>query len=175
MGPRRTAVFWATVALPSLLIALAAGYPFIEARLSKNMRAEPRPQRPRDNPARTGLGAMALSAVGVLVISGANDTIAKVFDISLNAMTIGGRMALLLLPPIVYVIAYRICLGLQLQTRDERQHGIETGTIVTLPTGEYLEIHRPLDPAPFDAAGPAAEKISQVVEGGQLESGCVQD
>lgn len=60
-------------------------------------------------PVRTSLGTMALTF--------GNDLIAKAFSISLNAMTWGGRIALLILPPLAYVLAYRICLGLQRHDR----------------------------------------------------------
>jgi ubiquinol-cytochrome c reductase cytochrome b subunit len=139
-------VFWATVVLPGVLVALAAAYPLIEARLTNDSRAHHLLQRPRDAPLRTSLGAMALAFVGVLFVSGGNDAIAKALHISLNAMTWGGRVALLTVPPIAYSVAYRICLGLQRHDRDVLEHGIETGLITMLPTGEFIEIHQPLGP-----------------------------
>jgi quinol---cytochrome-c reductase cytochrome b subunit len=103
-------------------------------------------QRPRDVPVRTGLGCMAIAFYIVLFLSGGNDLIAKAFNISLNAMTWGGRIALLILPPVAYVVAYRVCLGLQRHDREVLEHGVETGIIKVLPTGEYIEVHQPLGP-----------------------------
>jgi ubiquinol-cytochrome c reductase cytochrome b subunit len=103
-------------------------------------------QRPRDVPVRTALGGMALTFYIVLFLSGGNDLIAKAFDISLNAMTWGGRIALLVLPPVAYVVAYRICLGLQRHDREVLEHGVETGVIKMLPSGEFIEVHQPLGP-----------------------------
>jgi ubiquinol-cytochrome c reductase cytochrome b subunit len=103
-------------------------------------------QRPRDVPVRTALGCMALTFYLVLFLSGGNDIIAKAFDISLNAMTWGGRIALLILPPIAYLVAYRVCLGLQRHDREVLEHGIETGVVRMLPTGEFIEVHQPLGP-----------------------------
>ena len=97
-------------------------------------------------PVRTSLGAMALTFTLVLFISGGNDIVAKAFDISLNAMTWGGRIALLVGPPIAYVLTYRICIGLQRHDREVLAHGIETGIIKRLPTGEFIEVHQPLGP-----------------------------
>ena len=51
------------------------------------------------------------------MISGGNDVIADKFDISLNAMTWVGRIGCIVLPPIAYVVTYRICLGLQQHDR----------------------------------------------------------
>ncbi|HEY3089457.1 MAG TPA: cytochrome bc complex cytochrome b subunit [Jatrophihabitantaceae bacterium] len=140
------ALFWPTVVLPTILIGLAAAYPFIEARLTKDRARHNLLQRPRDVPVRTALGAMACTFLAVLFISGGNDLIAKAFDISLNAMTWGGRIATLVLPPLAYVIVYRLCLGLQRHDREVLEHGVETGIIKRLPTGEFIEVHQPLGP-----------------------------
>ena len=140
------AIFWPTVVLPTILIGLALVYPFIEARMTKDRAKHHLLQRPRDVPVRTSLGAMALTFCIVLFISGGNDLVAAAFDISLNAMTWGGRVALVLLPPLAYVATYRICLGLQRHDREVLEHGIETGIIRRLPTGEFIEVHQPLGP-----------------------------
>jgi ubiquinol-cytochrome c reductase cytochrome b subunit len=139
-------LFWPTVVLPTILIALAATYPFVEARLTKDRLRHNLLQRPRDVPVRTALGAMACTFCAVLFISGGNDLIAKAFDISLNAMTWGGRIATVVLPPLAYVIVYRLCLGLQRHDREVLEHGIETGIIKRLPTGEFIDVHQPLGP-----------------------------
>jgi ubiquinol-cytochrome c reductase cytochrome b subunit len=89
---------------------------------------------------------MAITFYLVLFLSGGNDIIAKAFDISLNAMTWGGRIALLILPPLAYLVAYRICLGLQRHDREVLEHGVETGLVKMLPTGEFIEVHQPLGP-----------------------------
>jgi len=139
-------LFWPTVVLPGILIGLAAAYPFLEARLTKDRARHNLLQRPRDVPVRTSLGAMACTFCAVLFLSGGNDLIAKAFDISLNAMTWGGRIATLVLPPLAYVITYRLCLGLQRHDREVLEHGVETGIIKRLPTGEFIEVHQPLGP-----------------------------
>jgi ubiquinol-cytochrome c reductase cytochrome b subunit len=140
------ALFWPTVVLPGVLIGLAAAYPFLEAKMTRDRAAHNLLQRPRDVPVRTSLGAMALTFCFVLFVSGGNDLIAKAFDISLNAMTWGGRIATLVLPPLAYVVTYRICLGLQRHDREVLEHGVETGIIKRLPTGEFIEVHQPLGP-----------------------------
>src|SRR3954467_9241159 len=139
-------LFWPTVVLPTVLFGLAGAYPFIEARMTRDTAKHHLLQRPRDVPVRTALGAMALTFYLVLFLSGGNDLIAKAFDISLNAMTWGGRIALLTLPPIAYLMAYRVCLGLQRHDREVLEHGLETGVIKMLPTGEYSEVPQPLGP-----------------------------
>jgi ubiquinol-cytochrome c reductase cytochrome b subunit len=140
------ALFWPTVVLPGILIGLAGAYPFLEARLTKDRARHNLLQRPRDVPVRTALGAMACTFCAVLFLSGGNDLIAKAFDISLNAMTWGGRIATLVLPPLAYVVVYRLCIGLQRHDREVLEHGVETGIIKRLPTGEFIEVHQPLGP-----------------------------
>ncbi|UZJ23578.1 cytochrome bc complex cytochrome b subunit [Rhodococcus antarcticus] len=126
------------------IFGVLIAYPFIEQWLTKDKAAHNILQRPRDVPVRTSLGAMAITFYLVLTISAANDIIAYHFDISLNAMTWMGRTLTLLLPPIVYMITYRFCLGLQRSDRDVLEHGVETGIIKRLPHGEFVEVHQPL-------------------------------
>ncbi len=139
-------LFWPTVVLPGILTTVAAVYPFLEAKLTRDTAHHNLLQRPRDVPVRTSLGAMALTFYLVLFLSGGNDVIAKAFDISLNAMTWGGRILLLTLPPIAYALTYRVCLGLQRHDREVLEHGMETGIVMVMPTGEFIEVHQPLGP-----------------------------
>ncbi|SOD74392.1 menaquinol-cytochrome c reductase cytochrome b subunit precursor [Jatrophihabitans sp. GAS493] len=140
------AIFWPTAVLPMILIGMAISYPFLEAKMTKDRAHHNLLQRPRDVPVRTSLGAMALTFCFVLFVSGGNDLIAKAFGISLNAMTWGGRIALIVLPPLAYTVSYVLCLGLQRHDREVLEHGIETGIIMRLPTGEFIEVHQPLGP-----------------------------
>ena len=145
------ALFWPTVVLPGILFTLLALYPMIERKLTRDTASHHLLQRPRDVPVRTSLGIMALTFYVVLLISGGNDVIAEKFDISLNAMTWAGRIGLIILPPLAYVLTYRICLGLQKHDREVLEHGLETGVIRRLPHGEFIEVHQPL--GPVDAHG----------------------
>jgi ubiquinol-cytochrome c reductase cytochrome b subunit len=140
------AAFFPFMAGLPLLTALAAGYPWIERTFTKDHAHHNLLQRPRDVPVRTSLGAMAITFVMVTLLAAADDVIADKFDISLNAMVWAGRIGLLLLPPLAYFVAYRICLGLQRSDREVLAHGLETGIIKRLPHGEFTEVHQPLGP-----------------------------
>jgi ubiquinol-cytochrome c reductase cytochrome b subunit len=146
------ALFWPTVVLPGILTVLPIAYPFIEARLTKDKTYHNLLQRPRDVPNRTALGAMAIAFYLVLTLSGGNDVISETFDISLNAMTWAGRIGMLVVPPLAYYVAYRVCLGLQQHDREVLAHGVETGIIRRLPDGRFIEVHQPLVP-PTDGNG----------------------
>ena len=158
------ALFWPTVVLPGILFTLAALYPFLEAKFTKDKAHHNLLQRPRDVPTRTALGVMAIAFYTVLWISGGNDVIADKFNISLNAMTWIGRIGLLVIPPLAFYAAYRICLGLQQHDREVLAHGVETGIIKRLPSGAFIEVHQPLaEPdehghVPLEYAGGAVPK-----------------
>ena len=169
-------LFWPTVVLPGILFTLAGAYPFIEAKMTKDKAKHHLLQRPRDVPVRTSLGVMAITFYIVLFLSGGNDLIAKAFDISLNAMTWGGRIALFTLPPLAYLLAYRVCLGLQRHDREVLEHGVETGIIKVLPTGEFIEVHQPLGPTDEHGHGqlsyagtPVPKRMSQLGGGSPLK------
>ncbi|MFY2858409.1 cytochrome b [Mycobacterium sp. THU-M104] len=132
--------------LMGLVFILLIIYPFLEKRFSGDHAHHNLLQRPRDAPVRTSLGAMAIAFYMVLTLSAMNDIIALKFDISLNAMTWIGRIGMVVLPPIVYFVAYRWCIALQRSDRDVLEHGIETGIIKRLPHGAYVELHQPLGP-----------------------------
>ncbi|USX48274.1 cytochrome bc complex cytochrome b subunit [Lentzea sp. HUAS12] len=129
-----------------LLTGIAAAYPWIERRMTKDYAHHNLLQRPRDVPVRTALGWMAITYFMVLLLMGANDIFAYQFDISLNLTTWMGRIGMLVLPPVAYFVAYRICIGLQRGDREVLEHGVETGIIKRLPHGEFIEIHQPLGP-----------------------------
>jgi ubiquinol-cytochrome c reductase cytochrome b subunit len=129
-----------------LLTAVAAVYPWLERKFTKDYAHHNLLQRPRDVPVRTSLGAMAITFFMVALLSAANDVLAEKFDISLNATTWMGRIGLLVLPPLAYAVTYRLCLGLQRSDRMVLEHGVETGIIKRLPHGEFIEVHQPLGP-----------------------------
>jgi ubiquinol-cytochrome c reductase cytochrome b subunit len=137
------AAFFPLMALGAILGVMAV-YPFLERKLTKDYAHHNLLQRPRDVPVRTSLGAMGLAFFIVATISCGNDIIADKFHISLNAMTWGGRIGLLVVPAIAYFVAYRICVGLQRADREVLEHGVETGIIRRLPHGEFIEVHQPL-------------------------------
>jgi ubiquinol-cytochrome c reductase cytochrome b subunit len=54
------------------------------------------------------------------------------------------RIGIIVLPILTFFITKRICLSLQRADRDLVLHGRETGRLVRLPHGEFVEIHEPL-------------------------------
>jgi ubiquinol-cytochrome c reductase cytochrome b subunit len=134
------------VILPGIMFNLLAMYPAIESWATKDKGFHNLLQRPRDVPVRTALGVMALTFYGVLFIGGQNDVLARTFDWSLQATSWTLRVLLIALPPIAFYITKRWCLGLQRHDEELLHHGIETGIIRRLPSGEYIEVTAPLPP-----------------------------
>ena len=48
------------------------------------------------------------------------------------------------MPPIVFFVTRRTCLGLQRRDREKLLHGYESGRVLRLPHGEFIEIHTPI-------------------------------
>ncbi|XVQ10796.1 cytochrome bc1 complex cytochrome b subunit [Spirillospora sp. CA-255316] len=146
--------------VPGILFTGLAVYPFLERWVTGDHQIHHLLDRPRDVPARTGIGTGGVVFYGVLWAAGGNDVIAYKFDIPLFWTTWFFRAAIILGPVLAYVIAYRICLGLQRRDRALIEHGLETGIIRQSTEGEYTEVERPLDDeraAPItDARPPAA-------------------
>lgn len=139
------AVVWVAI-LMGVVFGLLIVYPFLEKKFSGDYAHHNLLQRPRDAPVRTSIGAMAISFYMLLTLAAMNDIIALKFQISLNATTWIGRIGMVILPPLVYFITYRWCIGLQRSDRAVLEHGIETGIIKRLPHGAYVELHQPLGP-----------------------------
>jgi ubiquinol-cytochrome c reductase cytochrome b subunit len=136
----------AVALIMGLVFVLLTIYPFIEKMATGDKAHHNLLQRPRDAPVRTAIGAMAITFYMVLTLAAMNDIIAFKFHISLNATTWIFRIGMVVLPPIVYFIAYRWAIGLQRSDRAVLEHGIETGIIKRLPHGAYIELHQPLGP-----------------------------
>ena len=132
--------------IPGIIFTGMALYPFIESWMTGDKREHHLLDRPRNAPNRTALGAMSITFMLVALINGGNDLIATHFDLSINQIMWFTRIGIIVLPPLVFVITKRICLSLQRADRELVLHGRETGRLVMLPHGEFIEVHEPLSP-----------------------------
>ncbi|MCV7175061.1 cytochrome bc1 complex cytochrome b subunit [Mycolicibacterium sphagni] len=172
------AAFWVAMSM-GIVFGLLIAYPFLEKKFTGDTAHHNLLQRPRDAPTRTAIGAMAISLYMVWTLAAMNDVIALKFHISLNATTWIGRIGSLVLPPLVFFIAYRWAVGLQRSDRDVLEHGIETGILKRLPHGAYIELHQPLGPVddhghplPLEYQGAALPKrMNKLGSGGKTGSG----
>jgi len=133
-------------ALPlGIVLGGAALWPFFEQWATGDKSWHNINDRPRNAPVRTAVGMAAITFYGVLWAEGANDVIADKLQIPLYTITWIARVLIFAGPVLAYVITKRICLGLQRRDRDELEHGFESGIIRQLPSGKFIEVHRPVN------------------------------
>jgi ubiquinol-cytochrome c reductase cytochrome b subunit len=128
-----------------LFLAAVAVYPFIENWVTGDKREHHVLDRPRNAPTRTAIGAAGVTFYGVLWAGASTDLIAIFFQMSLNHILTAMQILLIIGPILAYWIAKRTCIALQRKDREVVLHGRETGRVVRLPHGEYIEVHEPLD------------------------------
>jgi ubiquinol-cytochrome c reductase cytochrome b subunit len=127
-----------------LFLVLVALYPFIEGWITGDKREHHIADRPRNAPTRTAIGAAGVTFYAVMWAAASSDLIATHFRLSIEGVTHFLQVTLILGPIIAYLIAKRVCLALQKKDREIALHGFESGRIVRLPGGEYIEVHEQL-------------------------------
>ena len=130
--------------IPGLVFTPIALYPWIESWVTGDKREHHLLDRPRNKPNRTALGAATLAFFAVALINGGNDLIATHFHLSINQIMWFARIGIIVIPIITFIVTKRLCLSLQRADRDLVLHGRETGRLVRLPHGEFVEVHEPL-------------------------------
>ena len=130
--------------VPGIIFTGMALYPFIEQWITGDKREHHILDRPRNAPNRTALGAMSITFMLVALLNGGNDLIATAFDLSINQIMWFSRIGIIVLPPLAFIITKRLCLSLQRADRELVLHGRETGRLVMMPSGEFVEVHEPI-------------------------------
>src|SRR5690554_3838367 len=130
--------------VPGLFIVLVAIYPFLEAWITGDKREHHIAERPRNNPTRTAIGAAGVTFYAVMWAAASSDLMATHFMLTLEGVTHTLQALLFLGPIIAYITAKRVCIALQKKDREIALHGYESGRIVRLPGGEYIEVHEHL-------------------------------
>lgn len=126
-------------------IVLVLVYPFIEAWITGDRREHHLLDRPRNAPTRTAIGAAGVTFYAALWAAASSDIIATHFKVTMEGVIHSLQFMLIIGPFIAYFITKRICLALQKKDREIALHGYESGRIVRLPGGEYIEVHQPVD------------------------------
>ncbi|AWB89136.1 cytochrome bc1 complex cytochrome b subunit [Salinibacterium hongtaonis] len=127
-----------------LFIVIVAIYPFIEAWVTGDQREHHIAQRPRNAPTRTAIGAAGVTFYAVMWAAASSDIMATHFHLTIEGITHALQALLFVGPVVAYFVAKRVCLALQKKDREIALHGFESGRIVRLPGGEYVEVHQPL-------------------------------
>jgi ubiquinol-cytochrome c reductase cytochrome b subunit len=127
-----------------LFIVLVMIYPFIEGWITGDKREHHIADRPRNAPTRTAIGAAGVTLYAVMWAAASSDLIATHFRLSIEGVTHTLQGLLIVGPIVAYLVAKRICIALQKKDREIALHGFESGRIVRLPGGEYIEVHEQL-------------------------------
>jgi len=128
-----------------VFLVLVAVYPFIEQWVTGDEREHHVLDRPRNAPVRTAIGAAGVVFYAVLWAGAGTDLIATNFKLSLNQVLTSMQILLFVGPVVAFIVTKRVCLSLQRKDQAIVLHGRETGRIIRLPHGEYVEVHEPLN------------------------------
>ncbi len=133
--------------LPVAMFLVVLLLPFLESWITGDEREHHLLQRPRNAPTRTAFLAALMTVYGLFWAAGGNDILATHFHWSLNSITYFMRAAIFILPPVVFYVVRRWCIGLQRADNDRLLHGYETGIIMRSAEGGYTERHLPISEA----------------------------
>jgi ubiquinol-cytochrome c reductase cytochrome b subunit len=107
LGITIPSVFVPGIVLPGLLFTIVALWPFVEAWLSKDHADHHLLDDPWDHPLRFATGLAILTIFGVLTLAGGNDVLAFYFGTDVHTLTILFRWLSLILPVVVWIVAWR--------------------------------------------------------------------
>jgi len=143
-GRTLTLAVLAPLAVIGLFMLLVLVYPFVEEWITGDKREHNVLDRPRNAPVRTAIGVAGVLFYATLWAAASADVAATHFRVSVESL-IHFYQAMLLVGPVVgFIVARRVAMALQRKDRELVLHGFETGRVVRLPGGEYIEVHKPL-------------------------------
>ncbi|MET7461981.1 cytochrome b N-terminal domain-containing protein [Nonomuraea sp. NPDC005501] len=128
------------------------GRPRTRGRTARETSAHDVLDRPHETPVKTAVAVAGITFYGLLWAAAANDQIAHQFDLTVDAVTILFRYAVVIGPVIAFVVTRWICFALQETDHDVAEHGVETGIITRSPDGGF---HERLVPARQERREPA--------------------
>jgi len=133
------------VVILGVFIVTVMIYPFLEAWITGDKREHHIADRPRNAPTRTAIGAAGVTFYASLWAAASSDILATHFSLTMEGVIHALQFTTIVGPFIAYFIAKRVCIALQKKDREIVLHGYESGRIVKLPGGEFIEVHQPLD------------------------------
>ena len=112
--------FWGGVLFPLVVLVVLVAFPWIERRLTGDRGVHNVLDRPRDAPGRTAFGLGFLTWVGMIFVAGSADRATVFFGLDYEAQIKVYRVAVWVLPALVFLVARRICRELQRAEEIER-------------------------------------------------------
>lgn len=126
---------YSAVIIPGLIFTGLFLVPFIERRFTHDTAEHHLLDRPRDSPARTAIGAGAITFVGVLFLGGSQDVIAGTLDMAIGRVTAVLQISAIVLPPLVGYVTHRVCASLRARPAPDRTE--RAGPVIRDAAGGY--------------------------------------
>ena len=101
--------FWGGVLFPLFVLGVLAAFPWVERRLTGDRRVHNIADRPRNAPNRTAFGVAFLSWVFLIFVFGAADRIFVLWGFSYNDQLFIFRVAIWVVPAILFFVVRRLC------------------------------------------------------------------
>ena len=139
-------IFLPAVLFPGLTTMLFVLWPFIEAKVTGDHAEHHLLDRPRERPKRTAVGSAMVAFYFMLLAASSTDVLANFFQISLNVVLWSFRFAVIVVPIVVGIFAYRICLDMAgVERIGKRKRAV---VVLRSAEGEYVTVDTP--PRPGD-------------------------
>ena len=111
--------FWGGALFPLVVLVVLLVWPWAERKVTGERGFHNALDRPRDRPGRTAFGAAFFTWVALVFFAGSADRVYVFFGLDYSAQVWVYRLAVIVVPVIVYFIARRVCLELQRAERIE--------------------------------------------------------
>jgi ubiquinol-cytochrome c reductase cytochrome b subunit len=105
--------FWGGALFPLVCFAFAYFWPLIERRFTGDYGYHNVLDRPRDAPGRTAIGLAVFSWISLVFLAGASDRVSVLFGLSYVGQIWFYRVAVWVVPIVIGLVAYRVCIELQ--------------------------------------------------------------
>jgi ubiquinol-cytochrome c reductase cytochrome b subunit len=141
-------VFFPAIIFPGIIFTLAGLAPVIEKKVSGDDEIHNLLERPRDRPKRTAYGAAFFALLAMMFAASSTDVLANYFNVSLNLVLWFFRIAVFVIPVIVGVITWFICLEMQgVHGIGQRKRAV---VMSRTATGQYVTEPTPVRPGDED-------------------------
>jgi ubiquinol-cytochrome c reductase cytochrome b subunit len=105
--------FWGGILFPTVVLAVLVAWPWVERRVTRDRAVHNIVDRPRDAPVRTAVGASFLTWVAMIFIAGSADRATTFFGLGYEAQIHVYRVAVWVIPLLVFLLALSLCRGLK--------------------------------------------------------------
>ena len=139
-------VFLPAVIFPGLIFNLCLVWPALERRFTKDDALHNLLDRPRDRPKRTAAGVAMIALLFTVFGASSTDLLASYFNVSLNAVLWFFRVAVVVVPIVAGLVAWRICIEMQHTPGAVRRK--RAMVVSRTAQGEYVAV--PSEPRPGD-------------------------